>query len=73
MRDQWLAMEHSRLHAVETWPDGPRKEAVLASIRSKLASLALAGECSLSRERPVRLVELRVSPVAPKTPVHVAA
>jgi hypothetical protein len=39
MREQWLAVEHDRLHVVEEWPDGPRKQAALAAIHSKIESL----------------------------------
>ena len=42
MFHEWFGQEHHRLHIVEEWPEGPQKEAVLASIRSKLDSL-LAG------------------------------
>jgi hypothetical protein len=35
----WLASEHSRIHLIEQWPDGPRKEAALAAARSALDSL----------------------------------
>ena len=42
MFHEWFGQEHHRLHIVEDWPEGPQKEAVLASIRSKLDSL-LAG------------------------------
>ena len=37
---EWIGQEHHRLHVVEEWPEGPQKQAVLASIRSKLRSLA---------------------------------
>jgi hypothetical protein len=40
MHSEWLAMEHYRIHLMESWPDGPRKEAGLASARSGLESLA---------------------------------
>ncbi|PYT16268.1 MAG: hypothetical protein DMG59_10935 [Acidobacteria bacterium] len=40
MQNQWLAMEHYRLHTVEEWPDGPRKRTTLAAIRSSLESLS---------------------------------
>lgn len=36
---EWLAMEHYRIHVMEEWPDGPRKEAGLAAARSALESL----------------------------------
>jgi hypothetical protein len=35
----WLANEHSRIHLIEQWPDGPRKEVALAAARSALDSL----------------------------------
>lgn len=38
--NQWIAMEHYRLHTVEEWPDSPFKEATLAAIYSSLAALA---------------------------------
>ena len=40
MQDQWLLMEHYRLHIVEGWPDGAYKQATLAAIHSTLESLA---------------------------------
>ena len=40
MCSEWLAVEHHRIHVMELWPDGPRKEAGLASARSALESLA---------------------------------
>jgi hypothetical protein len=39
MHAAWLASEHSRIHLIEQWPDGPRKEAALAAARSTLDSL----------------------------------
>jgi len=39
MHSEWLAVEHYRIHVMELWPDGPRKEAGLASSRSALAKL----------------------------------
>ena len=35
-----LAMEHLRLHCVEAWIDGPRKQAALAAIHSALEGLS---------------------------------
>lgn len=35
----WFASEHSRIHTIEQWPDGPRKEAALAAARSAVNSL----------------------------------
>lgn len=35
-----FAAEHHRLHSVEQWPDGRRKEAVVKAIESTLDSLS---------------------------------
>jgi hypothetical protein len=37
---EWLAAEHYRIHIMESWPDGARKEAGLAAARCALESLA---------------------------------
>jgi hypothetical protein len=39
MYEAWLAAEHSRLHLIEQWPDGLRKEAALAAVRSAMDGL----------------------------------
>jgi hypothetical protein len=39
MHNEWPAVEHYRIHVMELWPDGPRKEAGLAAARSDLGSL----------------------------------
>lgn len=39
MLNQWLQVEYYRLHCVETWEDGPRKQATRAAILSAIASL----------------------------------
>lgn len=61
MREQWLAVEHHRLHAIEEWPDGPRKQAALASIHSKLESLSQgllpSTECTVCQDRSGKLVK----------------
>jgi hypothetical protein len=38
MHREWLAVEHHRIHVMELWPDGPRKEVGLAAARSALES-----------------------------------
>lgn len=37
--EQWIRMEHYRLHCAERWPNSDYKEAVLAAIRSALNTL----------------------------------
>lgn len=39
MLSQWLQVEYYRLNCVETWEDGPRKQATRAAILSAIASL----------------------------------
>jgi len=34
-----LAMEHHRLHIIEEWPEGARKDAALSSVQCSLAGL----------------------------------
>jgi hypothetical protein len=42
MHAEWLATEHYRIHVMEQWPDGPRKDVGLAAARSALESLLRA-------------------------------
>ena len=77
MQNQWLAMEHYRLHAVEEWPDSPRKKAVLAAIHCKLKSLAGAPlfattGCAVCHDRMRKLVAFPRSSVV-STPLDAAA
>ena len=37
--EQWIKVEHYRLHCAEQWPESDYKEAVLAAIRSTLKTL----------------------------------
>ena len=39
MYTEWLAIEHYRLHLMEEWPEGARKDAGVAAARSALNSL----------------------------------
>jgi hypothetical protein len=39
MHSEWMAFEHYRIHVMELWSDGPRKEAGLAAARAALDSL----------------------------------
>jgi hypothetical protein len=48
MLSEWIMGEHHRLHIVEEWPDGPRKEAVLTAIRSTLDRLLLDFRAALN-------------------------
>jgi hypothetical protein len=37
--EQWIKVEHYRLHCAEQWPESDYKDAVLAAIRSTLKTL----------------------------------
>lgn len=39
MHSEWLAFEQYRIHVMELWPDGPRKQAGLSAARSAMESL----------------------------------
>jgi hypothetical protein len=39
MHAEWLAVEHHRLHIIEEWPAGTRRDAALAAVMSSIASL----------------------------------
>jgi hypothetical protein len=42
MQKEWLTVEQYRIHVMQLWPDGDRKEASLAAARMTLKSLARA-------------------------------
>jgi len=44
MLSQWIQMEYYRLDCVETWEDGPRKQATRAAILNAIASLSGNGQ-----------------------------
>ena len=79
MNNQWIATEHDRLHAVEEWPDSPLKDAVLAGIRSKIASLlrTVRGDmqlpvCEVCLNRTSGLIKFPAEPLR-KVPAILAA
>jgi hypothetical protein len=82
MNSDWLATEHHRLHIVENWPDGPRKDAALKAIRSALASLLQSArtgadipvcEVCLNRKLYSGILEFRNTSQLCIEPTHLAA
>ncbi len=72
MYPQWIAIEHHLMHVIETWPDGPRKDAGLAAVRSALDALEGAASvaapvfvCEVCAARPRRAPILEFRPQAP--------
>jgi hypothetical protein len=69
--EQWIKMEHYRLHCAERWPDSDYKEAVLAAIRSRLSTLEAA---SLAPVRaPALVLELPSRSQSPAAITRLAA
>jgi hypothetical protein len=79
MHSEWLAVEHNRIHVMELWPDGPRKEAGLAAARSALESLVrdLPDEswfsCSICAGRLRNVMVIPCAPRVQELPSDLAA
>lgn len=64
MKQQWIAMEHYRMHKIEEWPEGPVKEGALSAVHSALAGLSrdplFTVDCQvcLNRKRSCTLVQI---------------
>jgi hypothetical protein len=69
MHAAWLASEHSRIHLIEQWPDGPRKEASLASARSTVDSLLRSAHSDGSAFRCAVCANRRKSPAIVQYPI----
>ena len=62
MHSEWLAFEQYRIHVMELWPDGPRKQAGLSAARSALESLTR----TMSKDSPGSRQNLIVMPSPPR-------
>jgi len=49
--EQWIKMEHYRLHCAERWPDSDYEEAVFAAIHSTLKTLEAASLAAVEQPR----------------------
>jgi hypothetical protein len=49
--EQWIKMEHYRLHCAQEWPDSDYKEAVLAAIHSTLKTLEATSLAAVEQPR----------------------
>jgi hypothetical protein len=65
------AFEHYRIHVIELWPDGPRKEAGLGSARSVLDRMVRtmpegsSFECAICASRRRTVTE-----IPDRSPIH---
>jgi len=66
--EQWIKMEHYRLHCAERWPGSDYREAVLAAIRSKLNSLEAASLVPVEQPRSMVCASLRVQALVLELP-----
>jgi hypothetical protein len=79
MDSEWLAVEHYRIHVMELWPEGPRKEAGLAAARSALESLArtmpkeVSFACATCANRRQTTIPIPCPPRIPRLPSSMAA
>ncbi|MGD1093768.1 MAG: hypothetical protein ABSB35_17485 [Bryobacteraceae bacterium] len=79
MHIEWIAFEHYRIHVIEQWPDGPRKQAGLASARSALDRVVRtmpegsSFACAICASRRQIVTEMPGSSVIHKLPSTLAA
>jgi hypothetical protein len=66
--EQWIKMEHYRLHCAERWPDSDHKEAVLAAIHSALKTLEAASLAPVEQPRCMGCASLRAAAVVLEMP-----
>jgi hypothetical protein len=58
-REQWIKVEHHRVHCAERWPKSDYKEAVLAAIHSTLKTLEATSLAPVEQPRCVVCASLR--------------
>ena len=80
--EQWIMMEHYRLHCAERWQASDYKKAVLAAIHSTLNTLEAASSTPVERPRcmvcaslraPARVLELPTRSQSPAAITRLAA
>ena len=79
MHVEWIAFEHYRIHVIEQWPDGPMKQAGLASARSALDRMVRimpegpSFACTICASRRQMVAEMPGHSVMHKLPSTLAA
>jgi hypothetical protein len=68
--DQWIKVEHYRLHCAEQWPESDYKAAVLAGIRSTLKTLGATSPASIEQPRSMVCASLHAPAVVQELPVR---
>jgi len=66
--EQWIKVEHYRLHCAERWPDSDYKEAVLAAIHSALKTLEAASLAPVEQPRCMVCASLQAPAVVLELP-----
>ena len=79
MHNEWMAVEHYRIHVIELWPDGPTKEAGLGAARSALESLTRTMPngpsfvCTICASRRHAAIVIPCAPIVHGLPIGLAA
>jgi len=66
--EQWIKMEHYRLHCAERWSDSDYKDAVLAAIHSTLKTLEAASLAPVEHPRCMVCASLQAPAVVLELP-----
>ena len=66
--EQWIDVEHYRLHCAERWPESDYKEAVLAAIHSTLKSLEATSSAPVEQPRCMVCTSLQAPAVVLELP-----
>ena len=75
MHIEWIAFEHYRIHVIDQWPDGPKKQAGLASARSVLERMVQGSSfaCAICASGRQAVTEMPGNAVIHKLPSTLAA
>jgi hypothetical protein len=71
MLTEWVAVEHYRLHQVESWPDSPRRRAALSAIHSTLQSLSRDPRFSAEALKCAACARAKSTPIEITPALHV--
>jgi hypothetical protein len=66
--EQWVKVEHYRLHCVQRWPESDYKKAVLAAIHSTLTTLEAASLAPVEQRRRMVCASLQAPAVVLEFP-----
>ena len=68
--EQWMQVEHYRLHCAEQWPESDYKEAVLAAIHCTLKTLGASSLAPVEQPRCLVCASLQAAAVVLELPAR---